>query len=697
VDRDATGRGGGTEPDLSWTRAATRLFALLVATASPSPSVHVAAHAPGVAPVRPGIGEAIDERTIPLSRAGDPMLVLRGAAPRTHIAVAVPHGWLTASVALRLGWQASPVFAPSSVLEVDVNGVPRFVVALRPGAGTGIVRSPMDRVVGSTISIDISAVLRTAGDECPPPDAPGAFVRIDPSSPLTVTGIRDRAPPRLADLPGALVDRLGDSVPALAIVTSPFPAAEEIRAAALVAGAVSSATGFPGMRTRLLLGASEADLRAERGNLVRLEPGGSRPRLAVSRRSDGSLEVVVSGAGGNLLTAARALASGGTAGLTGSASGVRAGGGRGLRRPPGRVAFGPAAAIGTGGQSITLPFRVPAWTVAVRPARLALLIGFDAPAGARLAVDINDRPLGAFSLPRQGTGRLPLRYELAAGDLRPGDNAAHLRVDLAGAAAGRCAPLSVPPRVTVLPPSGVTWHSRDRSPVPTLALWPYPLDAEPAWRGAAVVLPSRPSAAELEAVVDVLAEAARWDGEPVSPAVVVGSSAKPQDRHLLVIVRDGEVPEWLRLRGSVARETGTLTVERFRGHLAVVAFGPRALGPLRSGYFVGRLPARTVVVSASGVLRTLEPTTLPPMPSEPRVLPWPLLWGLIVVGLVAVFALLLRLAYRRTRSLPPPEPVGEAPPSAPLTPGPADRGPRGVAPLEEWRRLAEEEEGSDDQ
>ena len=208
----------------------------------------------GVGPARAD-GELVPQgSTISLGEAGSPQLLLRGGSPRSHIVLELPHRWQQVSLDLRLRWQASPLLRDRSSLTVEVNGVPQTATRLAPGSGEIAVRTPPIAVPDHRLTIDVAAHLETIDDECPPPDAPGAYVNLDPTSTIQLTSNRPQAFPDLADLPEALVERVGDRVPPLFIRFPDAPTPSGLRAAMLIHQAVSRASGFPGVPVRIVYG-----------------------------------------------------------------------------------------------------------------------------------------------------------------------------------------------------------------------------------------------------------------------------------------------------------------------------------------------------------------------------------------------------------------------------------------------------------
>ncbi len=668
----------------------------------PAASILAAAAAVSAVTASASAYERRDGRMLPLVSAGAVDLVMRGGTPRTRVVIPLPHGWVRAGLRAELQWRGSPLLADRSLIRVDVDGIPRATTRVGPGTGRLVVHAPLRPVAGQRMVLDIGGVLATADDDCPPPDAPGAYLRLDGRSMLMVSGVRGPRPPAVTSLPGALVERLGDVVPPLRLRLPPRPKAEHVQAAALVAGAVSSATGFPGTPVRVALG----DGGGPGGPQVRIREAGDS-RIGIARRPDGAAAVTLSGTEQEVVRAASSIAVGRTATLTGATM-------RGTspieaprrHRLAGGARLSPVEVAGSGAKSLRLPFRVPEGELAYEPARLELLLGFDAPAGGRVAVAINGRPLGARRLARAGTGRLRLTYRLHQGDLRAGDNAVELRVDLASAAAGRCAPLASSSRLVVLKGSGLTWKPGPRPVEASLALWPFPASVPPGWSGSTVVMPSDPSAAEVQAVVEVLAEAARWGGGPVLPRVVLGDvdPAREEDRDLLVLVRGLRVPRGLPAPAHPAR--GLLTALRDGDRVVVLAFGSDALRPLGQGYFLGRVKGRAALVRPNGAVRVTErrvPEALPLQSPQSQFR-----WALVALVAVCVGALawLLARAMRRLRALPPPMVVAEIghadsvlekdvvrPVADEQSPERASTADEAVAA---WRRLSAEEGESED-
>ena len=639
----------------------------------------------------------VEPREMRLAKAGSADLVLRGGFPVERLVIPVPPAWKKASVKLWLKWRSSALLSPRSVLSVEVDGTPWATTALKGRRGLLVVTTPPLQVPDHHLSITFLARLYTMNDPCPPPNAPGAFVALDPSSKLLVAGIEPKPTPPLEDLPEGLVERLGDSIPALNIALPWPPSANEIKAAAVVAGAVSIHNGFPGTPVRVF--DLSRPLPAE-GNLVRVWERPGPASVAIRRRGAGDLELSVSGTDKGVVQAGWALSDSSRAALLGGTHSAvvtqaiqisRAG-------PSDEVVIVPlpqARVAGTDQHAIQLPFRVPEEALARDPVQLHLDVAYDSPSGGRLVIAVNGRELGARSLEREGKTRLEVDLQLKADDLKAGDNSVQLSAEMPAAAAGRCIPLDVAPSLSVGPGSRISFHKVARPRVPSLGLWPFPFSASAAWSGSAVVLPAEPSRREVTAMLQALAEASRWSGGPLLPQVVVGDRSGPLDRNLLMLARANQKPQGLPIEVDVPPRNGLLAADQVGRHVVIVAFGPKALRPFGLGFYLGRVTGQVVMVKGDGSFEVIKRAPSASMPLRS----WQ--WSAIVLAALAAILLLAGLVRVRRRlrvraSQPAPAPATAVVPPATVAPDEpgteADYGARPDLALEMWRRLSRQEE-----
>lgn len=642
-------------------------------------------------PDRPSPGD--ESSTLPLRETGDHELVLRGAADRSQLSIQVPPGWSQAALRIELAWRASSALTSPSSLNVSVGGTPRAATVLEPGKDDLVAETPLEPVDDSVV-LDIAARMRTRHDECPPPDAPEAFVAIDPDSRLHVSGRRTQRPV-LSDVPQVLVQRIGDRVPPLLVLIPPDPTPAVVQAAILVAGAVSRETGFPGVpvEVRVASDGSDALVQDHPGPVLRVERDPRAPRVALSPRDNSPPTLQISGREDGLVRAAWAVARHSrTASLEGREDLVVGE----IRRPvetpePVEAVPLPESRIaGTGSKQVELPFRIPARAVVEDPGRLRLRLFHATPAGGEVKIAVNGFGVRDILLEQNGRAtedRTVVREEVPARVLQPGDNTVTLRTDLAAAAAGRCAPLDGRPSISIGPDSRVELTTRPRREQRSLGLWPYPFDVDPTWSETTVVLPEQPTTAELAALVEALAEAARWTGQDVLPRIVFGrpeGGTVPRS-HLIVLTR-GRAPPWLDLMVDRDPVDGLLlTTGRDEG-VALMAVAPRALRPLGEGFFMGRVQGRVALVDERGRVELLE--AAPSEPGPPR--------RLLTLVLVAAGALLLLLltwgAVRRFRGMGPPPGHGDR---AATSRPPDDAGFSQQDPGERWRDLAAEEDAEE--
>lgn len=640
---------------------------VLVAAISATPA--------GAAPSTP----SNDVRRFSLAAAGAVSPTLRDAAPTTRFDIVVPHRWRSADLAMTLRWIASSVVPPATSISVAVDGRPWAAAAVDPGVGRMNVVAPDLTVTDHRLRVEIRVAFGTSarrlrGD-------PAIFVRLDAASSVTLTG-RAGPAPLLSDLPGTLVERAGDVVPPLLVALPGGPSADMIEAAAVVAGGIAGSTGFPGTPVRVTIDATDDELATIRGALIRIErdTGASVATVTVRRRTTGESELILAGDGRRLVDAAWTIVAHAST-LEGTSRTVA----EDVKPPVGSPAgetfrLGPAEAEGPGPISIRLPFRIPTGIVVER-AHLRIRLAHDLPTGARVSFRANGRALGARRLPADGEGRTELRADLAPGDLKPGDNTIEV---LATTGESRIEAPSVA-RIDVVDGSRLEVRSRPRVQ-PALDYWPFLSADDPTWSRTVVSLPADPAAAEIGAVVAMLAEAARWTGRGLGFKIAFDADPATTlvSRNLVALVREPD--------GAAAnrgRAPGTLTIERRGRRALLVAVGARALAPLGSGYYAGRVRGASVVVDERGDVHRLAAAAREPVPGSR----WWLPIGLVLAGLSVVFGIGLRRARRRAALhpddtepafgpvLPLPAPRHGSPPDEPL-----DQ----EAALEDWLRIREQ-------
>jgi cellulose synthase subunit len=327
--------------------------------------------------------------------------------------------------------------------------------------------------------------------------------------------------------------------------------------------------------------------------------------------------------------------------------------------PGGRFALPPAVITGTGERRWKGVFRVGPGAQLGDHGAVYLNLGYDTPSGGRARVLVNGRLLGTVRFGTHGRGRQRLRFALVNdyggarnGDLRPGANTVELVAWLpprgchaAGAAA---------PRIDVLPGSRVKFDAtarRDRAA--TLALWPFPFTEGDSWDDSAIVLPAVPKPSELSAVVEVLAAAQRWSVTPALPDITFGG-APPAAGHVLVLARARSAAVAAGIDDAPPWRVGLLAALRADGDTDVVAYGTRALRPLRAEFAPGRVSGSAVLVDERGRVRTIagdgEVSAYRPLPA-----PWKGPAAILVAIAIGGFGVAWARARRQVALMPTPE------------------------------------------
>jgi len=626
----------------------------------------------------------LETHALSLSEAGAVATVLRPSQPVTRFDVAVPHRWTEGAIEMDLRWTGSEMLADGSAVSIEVGDVPLSAVPVVAGPGAAAVSSSLAPVADHRITVTIRATLRARDGVSPRAAARGLFVRLDPLSVVRVSGA-GVSTLLLSDLPGVLVERVGDRIAPLTIALPASPPAAAIHAAAIVAGAVSSRTGFPGARIATLINPTEAVLAARAGALVRIEDRPGVARASVLRRAGGQAELRIGGRGAALIDGAQAVAYG-AAMLPGNAAIVE-GGGPLPAIPPfdDLVRLGPASAEDTEPVVLRLPFRIPVGRV-VDSADAIIEIAYDTPSGARLSLRANGRPIESRTLPVSGEGRTSIAASLSRA-VRPGDNSLEI-VATPAEAAGSAA--SLPARIDVVRGSRLTLRTHARV-APALDWWPFLTAGDADWEGTVVSIPVRPTVAEVDAIVDTLAEAVRWTGRPLRYTVAFDASIQEtlRNRNVIALVRSPDAVARLVPGGAT---DGSLAITRRGAHTAVIAVGPRALTPLSSAYFAGSVRGSVVVVDARGDTHRI--LAAPREPAAGRRWWWPVAvaTAVVVLLLAAGFVRAKRRFTPRENDVPwapsVPETVVPRPRVAPSPPSPApldaDRA------LDEWLRIRDE-------
>jgi cellulose synthase/poly-beta-1,6-N-acetylglucosamine synthase-like glycosyltransferase len=672
--------------------ASRRAAATAATTATTAALALLCAGALGVSAPSSAQARAPQTATVRLAPLASAM-TLSGRAPVTTISVPVPGDWKSAGGTLHLRWQASPSVTPNSTLTVTVDGKLLGAQPLQGGLGRMDLRIAPHRVPGHALEIQIAGQLHTRIDTtcCIPDAATGAVVALTArTTRLSLIGRRASGNPLLADLPGSLADVVGSHATPLYVALPATPSEDDVRAAAVMAGAVARASGGASVPITVLRGATTARLLHVRGQVVRVLPQGT-PRASVRRRPDGRLLVTVAGRGDGVVRAAWALARSRPRFYAGSHARVATGVDLPAPAPAAAVAkITPSGAEGTGPLLFSAGFRLPeSRELTNRKAHLELNLGFSAPAGGRVDIALNGLPLMSRDLSTQGIGQERIAIDLvedpvdaidhrvALGNLNAGDNFLTIRTNLpAGQPVGGSGD-AVVPELRVLPSSVVQYESRARAGGPQLDLWPWPYTSAPAMADTTLVLPADPAPGELASSIAVIAEAARWTSAPVAPKVAIAPSRLPGG-DVIVLTRGLTAPVALPGGAPLAPREGLLQTYATGGRRLLVAYGTTALRPLTGGYHTGKVRGAAAVVGAHGRIETLANAPRPTS-FEKRGLPWKFPAAIIVLGSLLLLVLRIRKVRGRLAELPPPAPA------APLD----DAAVR--AQLEEWERLVRQD------
>ncbi|HEX4345360.1 MAG TPA: cellulose biosynthesis cyclic di-GMP-binding regulatory protein BcsB [Solirubrobacteraceae bacterium] len=639
------------------------------AVAATTSALAVLAVAGLASPATPSAQARPLERAVVVLRPLTTSLGLTGRAPVTMSSVPVPDDWATAGGVLHLRWQTSATVTPNSTLVVRVDGAIMATRALRTGVGRMTLRIPQHAVSDHRLDLEVDGQLHTRIDAtcCIPDAATGAVVAIDAQhSYLDLAGRRSDEQPLLADLPGSLVDLVGNRATPLYVALPSSPTAEDIRAGAIMAGAVARATRSRSVPVQVVRGVTPAHLRRLPGQVVEIVPTG-RPSALVRRRADGRLVVRLGGSANGVVTAAWALARRRPGFIPGSRARISSG--LGFGSPPAArstATISPNGAQGTGALQFNSAFRIPEGQLTGGKAKLDVLAGFTAPAGGRLTVGLNGQDMVSRNLPRQGLGQMRLVVNVvqdpvdafdphvALGTITPGDNFITVRASLPpGQPVGGSGDAQVP-EIRVLPGSLVSYDGRPRSGAPVLDLWPWPFETASALSGTTFVLPADPDPKELAMALRTVAEAARWTTAPVAPRFALAPASLPAG-DLVVLARGETAPVTLPAGAPLAPRPGVLETYSSGGRRLLVAYGVRALRPLAADYFVGKVKGVAAITSTRGTITTLAPA--PAVQSFKKHGPrWQVPTAILVVFLLGLLGLRLRKVRRRLDDLPPPAP-----------------------------------------
>ncbi|HEX4364077.1 MAG TPA: cellulose biosynthesis cyclic di-GMP-binding regulatory protein BcsB [Solirubrobacteraceae bacterium] len=620
----------------------------------------------------PGFGaqaQAAERATLRLAPTATAM-TLNGRAPSSTMSVALPHDWSSVRGILHLHWQDSQRVTPNSTLSVSIDGA--LVAAAPLSAGRGAIDVPIPRHAppGHQLLIALNAQLHTRVDTqcCMPDPATGAILVLDPvRTRVSLTGYRANASPLLSDLPGSLVDVVGTHATPLIIALPTTPSDSDVRAAALIAGAVARATGAPTVPVRVVLGQTLPQFVGLPGQIVRIQPTGAT-RATVTRRPNGRLLLTLGGTGDGPLRAAWAIARYRPHFLVGSAARITSGFDQLVGPAPTTAAITPVIGEGTGDLTYQAAFRLPeSQQLLGGKAHLELDTAFNAPAGGRVEISLNGVPLLNRNLPRQGLGQAHLSVDLvqdeadateqrlALGRLAAGDDFLTIHSNLpAGQPVGGSGDAQVP-EFRILGSSLVRYESSPRRGAGTLDLWPWPFNGTDGMAQTTVVLPAAPGAAALSWAISTIAEASRWTMTPLAPQFAIGPSSLPAGDVVVLAGDDLTTPAPLPAGAPAKPRLGVLETYASGGRHVLVAYGMRALRPLASDYAVSKVRGLAAIVARSGKITTL--VRAPAASSfQKRPMAWQVPAGILVLGLLVLLAIRMRKVRKRLERLPPPRP-----------------------------------------
>lgn len=608
--------------------------------------------------------------TVPLAGPDDPSARFSGGIDRFSGGIPVPVRWSSVGGRVRLSWRGSQQLSGDSALQVRIGDTVLGSTLVGPGAGSATYTVPRTAVRGTdrTIPVTVETRLRTRADQCPAPDDPTAWLQLDRSSAVTVSGATPTTAPRLKELPGALVTGLGRRRGRVLVRFTERPTPDAIRAASVALGEVATAAGGDGVAVRVSTAGSPTRRRVGE-SVITIAEGAGAPRVRTELAGDDRASVVVlEGRGADLVRAAGALRPSVARRLSGTSATGDALPAVTVRRGtvPRRLRLPTGESSGLGTQDVSLAFRIPEWREVLRGSRLRLAASYDAPAGGRAVVSINGRDLVGEPLEARGPSRFRVEEALAPrgpalyrGDLRAGDNTVAIRARLNRPRDLRCNGDEVDAGGVQAEESGsVTLQTRARPVTSTLSVLPFPLNRNPGWEGTTVQLPGSPTEQELAAVIGTLAEARRASRELVLPDVRIGGDTPSGTA--LVLARPGAVPDELAKGVPGTRNAGVLTSTRSGDDVRVLAIGPKALLPLANGYYVGKVSGRTVEALNAERVAIRVPDAELVTGIERGPVPWR--WPLIIIGVaILLFAgLALRATTRRLRrrtagAAPPPD------------------------------------------
>lgn len=516
-----------------------------------------------------------------LTDLGAGSLSARGTAAVASVFVPVPPGYAVAGGDARLRIAHSPLLLPDrSTVTLAVAGEPRTSARLtRDGASgsTVVARIPKLARDAAGFLLEARFTMRLTRDACEDPRNAALWARVDRRSTVTL----DLVPA------GRTVDR---ALPLLA------PATARAATDVVLQGATDAVSLATAGRLAAALGRADARLPADPLTSVTRQRDPARPAIVVARdgrvpsafdadappagtglvavTADGAPQVLVAGADARGLDRAAGALTGRplapvttrTVSVTGPVAQQSP---QALPWRRGAASFaqlgiGSRQALGPGLSTIDLAVdRPPQWALTGEP---FVELAVDAGAGLRtssssLTLTVGGEPAGSRRL-MPGRGPRTLRFAIPAGLLDRALDGRTLRriplgltFDLDVAQQG-CEPLDVDAaRAVVGSTSKVVLPHEDRD-ARDLSRFPAPV-ARPG-REVDIVVGNRPTAAELDAGVQLAAAVGRWaDPRAPLPRLVQARDADVGGRNLIVVGdADGDLERTVRLPGATAAGAG---------------------------------------------------------------------------------------------------------------------------------------------
>lgn len=593
--------------------------------------------------------------TVPFAQPGEQPLRLTGGVAQFQGGIAVPTRWSSFEGKVRLKWRGADDLVAGSGVRVSIGGEVVGETTVEPGTGAVTFTIPRRQLVkrATSIPVTIEARLKIRRTQCPGPDDLAAYVQFSQDSGLVLDGTWSTTKPTLKDFPKEMVTTVGRKGSGLLVRFPQKPTPEVIGAAAVAAGEIAASAGDAGVKVRVSQPGAELEPSAFESVLTVSATSGPG-KLAIAGSTGRPARLSISGAADQLVTAAGGLRPSVTRTLTGTSS-TKLPKIEIVRKPlPRRIQLPSGEFEGYGSGQVGLRFDLPVWREALRGARLRLSASYDAPAGGRAEIAINDRGLYTETLRRNGSSRFDVEEQLAGrgpalyrADLRAGSNQVSINADLAYPPF-RCTTPDQTGRISADDFGSITLLTRARPVLATLSTLPFPFNRKPGWEGSTVQVPTEPTGPEIASIIGFLAEARRVTNEPAMPTIRIADDVPKGSAFILA--REGAVPAELVENVTGPKENGVLAASSGGGDIVrVVAIGRRAMTPLASEYSIGKIQGRAVeVVGGDDIaIRVNDAQRVTGVERGATSWRWPLI--VVAVAVLVLTLLGLRGAVRRVR------------------------------------------------